>query len=170
MDSVLHKNRGDQVLSLLHKSDIPQDRQRQQRTRVENQHSRLRNLPGELVYNFPEKKNCWVAPSPMPHSDFDNEITTIGAHSSGGVVFFVTRQSLIGAYLPATKCVLRFVIPRRQLFFTCRRRLSTDDLHISRRCNFFFFSLAFARLSPREISPSSSPIFALLFGPGEIKS
>lgn len=56
MDSVLHKNRGDQVLSLLHKSDIPQDRQRQQRTRVENQHSRLRNLPGELVYNFPEKK------------------------------------------------------------------------------------------------------------------
>lgn len=49
MDPVLHKNRGDQVLPLLHESDIPQDRQRQQRTRLENQHSRLRNLPGKFT-------------------------------------------------------------------------------------------------------------------------
>lgn len=100
MDSVLHKNRGDQVLSLLHKSDIPQDRQRQQRTRVENQHSRLRNLPGKFTTS---PKKLLGGSKPMPHSDFDNEITTIVAHSS--TVLFsssrgVSRQSLIGAYLP----------------------------------------------------------------------
>lgn len=85
------------------------------------------NIPGLEIYPVsrftisPKKKNCWVAPSSMPHSDFDNEITTIGAHSSA-VLFSSSRgerqaESYRSVFTRTTKCVLRFVIPRRQLFY-----------------------------------------------------
>lgn len=51
------------------------------------------NIPGLEIYPVSlqlPRKICWAAPSPMPHSDFDNEITTIGAHSSA-VLFSSSR-------------------------------------------------------------------------------
>lgn len=50
MDALLHQDRSDQVLSLLHENYFPQNRQWQwKRARLENQHSWPRHISGKLL-------------------------------------------------------------------------------------------------------------------------